>query len=87
MLELLFFDKVSGTIINSEEIVDDLWGLPSFIPNNYYVMDGREYLECAYPVYKLLDAWLTSEEPEIRKLADEIYEEGNNVLIRIWLKR
>lgn len=82
-----FFDKVSGTIINSEEIDDDLWGLPSFIPNNYYVTEGREYLECAYPVYKLLDAWLTSEEPEIRKLADEIDEEGNNVLIRIRLKR
>ena len=37
--------------------------------------------------YKLLDAWLTSDDPEIRKLADRIDEEGNNVLIRIRLKK
>jgi hypothetical protein len=29
------------------------------------VMDGREYLECGYPTYKLLDAWLTSDDPKI----------------------
>jgi hypothetical protein len=50
-------------------------------------MDGREYLECGYPTYKLLDAWLTSDDPKIRKQAESIDEEGNNVLIRIRLKK
>ena len=82
-----FYDKSSGELFNSEGIVDDLWGLPSIIPSNYYVMDGREYLECGYPTYKLLDAWLSSDDPEIRKQADNIDEEGNNVLVRIRLKK
>ena len=82
-----FYDKASGKLFNSEGITDDLWGLPSIFPYNYYVMDGREYLECGYPTYKLLDAWLTSDDPKIRKQAENIDEEGNNVLIRIRLKK
>ena len=82
-----FYDKASGKLFNSEGITDDLWGLPSVFPYNYYVMDGREYLECGYPTYKLLDAWLTSDDPKIRKQAESIDEEGNNVLIRIRLKK
>lgn len=82
-----FYDKISGKLFNSERIVDDLCGLPSIIPSNYYVMDGYEYLECGYPTYKLLDAWLVSDNSEIRKLAESIDEEGNNVLIRIRLKK
>ncbi|EKU89543.1 6-bladed beta-propeller [Bacteroides oleiciplenus] len=82
-----FYDKASGKLFNSEGLVDDLWGLPSFIPDNYYVMEGREYLECGYPTYKLLDAWLASDDPKIRKQAESIDEEGNNVLIRIRLKK
>lgn len=62
-----FYDKSSGKLFNSEGITDDLWGLPSIFPYNYYVMDGREYLECGYPTYKLLDAWLTSDDPKILK--------------------
>lgn len=81
-----FYDKSSGKLYNSESIEDDLWGLPVFVPSNYFVVDGREYLEALYQPYKLLDAWLTSDNPEIRKLADKIDEEGNNVLIRIRLK-
>lgn len=81
-----FYDKLSGKLYNSESIEDDLWGLPVFVPSNYFVVDGREYLEALYQPYKLLDAWLTSNYPEIRKLADKIDEEGNNVLIRIRLK-
>ena len=50
-------------------------------------MDGREYLECGYPTYKLLDAWLISDDPKIRKQAESIDEEGNDVLIRIRLKK
>ena len=82
-----FYDKASGKLFNSEGITDDLWGLPSVFPYNYYVMDGREYLECGYPTYKLLDAWLSSDDPKIRKQAESIDEEGNNVLIRIRLKK
>jgi len=82
-----FYDKASGKLFNSEGITDDLWGLPSIFPYNYYVMDGREYLECGYPTYKLLDAWLSSDDPKIRKQAESIDEEGNNVLIRIRLKK
>lgn len=82
-----FYDKASGKLFNSEGLVDDLWGLPSFIPDNYYVMDGREYFECGYPTHKLLDAWLASDDPKIRKQAESIDEEGNNVLIRIRLKK
>lgn len=52
----------------------------------YDVMNGREYLECGYPTYKLLDAWLTSDDPKKRKQAESIDEEGNNVLVRIRLK-
>ena len=74
-------------MFNSEGITDDLWGLLSVFPYNYYVMDGREYLECGYPIYKLLDAWLISDDPKIRKQAESIDEEGNNVLIRIRLKK
>ena len=37
--------------------------------------------------YKLLDAWLTSDDPQIRKQAESIDEEGNDVLIRIRLKK
>ena len=62
-------------------------GFLSFFPYNYFVIDGREYLEAHYQPYELLDAWLTSDDPEIRKLADRIDEEGNNVLIRIRLKK
>ena len=82
-----FYDKASGKLFNSEGLTDDLWGLPFFFPYNYFVIDGREYLEAPYPPYELLDAWLSSDNPEIRKLADRIDEEGNNVLIRIRLKK
>lgn len=82
-----FYDKSSGKLFNSEGLVDDLWGLPSVVPDNYYVMDGREYLECVYPTNKLLDAWLASDIPRIRKQVDCIDEEGNNVQIRIRLKK
>ena len=82
-----FYDKSSGKLFNSEGLVDDLWGLPSVIPYNYFVMEGREYLECGYQPYKLLDAWLSSDDPQIRKQAESIDEEGNNVLIRIRLKK
>ncbi len=82
-----FYDKASGKLFNSEGIVDDLWGLPIVFPSNYYVMDGREYLECGYPTYKLLDAWLASDDPKIRKQAESIDEEGNIVQIRIRLKK
>ena len=37
--------------------------------------------------YKLLDAWPTSDDPKIRKQAESIDEEGNDVLIRIRLKK
>lgn len=82
-----FYDKASGKLFNSEGLTNDLWGLPLFFPYNYFVIDGREYLEAPYQPYKLLDAWLSSDDPEIRKLADRIDEEGNNVLIRIRLKK
>ena len=82
-----FYDKASGKFFNSEGITDDLWGLPVFSPYNYFVIDGREYLEAPYQPYKLLDAWLSSDDPQIRKQAESIDEEGNNVLIRIRLKK
>ena len=82
-----FCDKASGKLFNSEGLVDDLWGLPLFFPYNYFVIDGREYLEAPYQPYKLLDAWLSSDDPQIRKQAESIDEEGNNVLIRIRLKK
>lgn len=82
-----FYDKSSGKLFNSEEIADDLWGLPLLFADNYYAMDGREYIEWSYPAYKLLDAWLASDDPKIRKQAEKIDEEGNNVLIRIRLKK
>ena len=47
----------------------------------------REYLEAHYQPYELLDAWLTSDDPKIRKQAESIDEEGNDVLIRIRLKK
>lgn len=52
----------------------------------YTFAEGFHSLLLRTPVYKLLDAWLTSDNPEIRKLADKIDEEGNNVLIWIRLK-
>lgn len=82
-----FYDKASGKLVNSEGIVDDLWGLPLLFPYYYYRVDGREYLEAIYQPYKLLDAWLASDDPKIRKQAESIDEEGNNVLIRIRLKK
>ena len=82
-----FYDKASGKLFNSEGLVDDLWGLPLFFPYNYFVIDGREYLEAPYQPHKLLDAWLVSDDPKIRKQAESIDEEGNNVLIRIRLKK
>ena len=82
-----FYDKASGKLFNSEGITDDLWGLPLFFPYNYFVIDGREYLEAHYQPYELLDAWLSSDDPKIRKQAESIDEEGNNILIRIRLKK
>lgn len=81
-----FYDKASGKLFNSKGIVDDLWGLPSVIPSNYYVMEGREYLDFNYTACKLLNSWLASDDAKIRKQAEGIDEEGNNVLIRIRLK-
>lgn len=86
-LNYCFYDKSTGKLYNSVGLVDDLWGLPSVFPKNYYVMDGREYLELGYPVYKLMDAWAASDNPRIRKQAESIDDEGNNVLIRIRLKK
>lgn len=83
----LFCDKSSGKLYNSQGIIDDLWGLPTFIPYYYYKKDGREYLEAPYQPYKLLDAWTASDDPKIRKQAESIDDEGNNVLIRIRLKK
>nr|WP_303776314.1 hypothetical protein [Bacteroides intestinalis] len=82
-----FYDKSSGKLFNSEGITDDLWGLSVFFPYNYFVIGGREYLEALYQPYKLLDAWLSSDDPKIRKQAESIDEEGNNILIRIRLKK
>lgn len=81
-----FCDKSSGKLYNSQGITDDLWGLPTFIPYHYYKKDGREYLEASYQPYKLLDAWGASDDSKIRKQAESIDDEGNNVLIRIRLK-
>ena len=50
-----------------------------------YTSDAAD--EAPYQPYELLDAWLSSDDPEIRKQADCIDEEGNNVLIRIRLKK
>ena len=82
-----FYDKPSGKLFNSEGLVDNLWGLPLFFPYNYFVIDGREYLEAIYQPYELVDAWLASDDPKIREQAKSIDEEGNNVLIRIRLKK
>lgn len=82
-----FYDKLSGKLFNSVGLVDDLWGLPLFFPYNYFIIDGREYLEALYQPHELMDAWLSSDNTKIREQTDSIDEEGNNVLIRIRLKK
>lgn len=89
---MLVWNQYSDTIYRVSEKGEEpvaMWGKwnPLFFPYNYFVIDGREYLEAIYQPYELVDAWLASDDPKIREQAKSIDEEGNNVLIRIRLKK